>query len=82
MSDTPRCDAEEWTDGTIPADFARQLERELAEAKAEIERMRKVVDAAIAWRHLGQIRDIPGGEDNLTALAYLDNQVREYEESK
>ena len=37
MSDTPRTDAE-WTDdyycsGYVPEEFARQLERELAEAK-------------------------------------------------
>jgi len=44
MSDTPRTDAE-WTDdyycsGYVPTEFARQLERELAEAQAEIARLK------------------------------------------
>jgi hypothetical protein len=49
MSNTPRTDAE-WTDdyycsGYVPEEFARQLERELAEAVAkERERCAKIVE--------------------------------------
>lgn len=56
MSDTPRTDAEPWInrypeyhDGAtqyVKADFARTLERELAEARAEIERLSVAIQAA------------------------------------
>jgi len=62
--------------------YITKLERENAALHERIEKMEKVVDAAIAWRHLGQIRDLPNGESNLAALARLDVLVREYEESK
>jgi hypothetical protein len=43
MSDTPRTDQEKWNEGfaeLVTANFARQLERELAEAKKDAERYR------------------------------------------
>jgi len=47
---TPRTDAEIWdvvyhhkNEIVVDADFARQLELELAEAKAEVERLKKMV---------------------------------------
>lgn len=49
MSDTPRTDAHNWHDGDYDdplhafADFAKQLERELNAANAEIEEKRKDV---------------------------------------
>jgi len=48
MSDTPRTDAE-WTDdyycnGYVSGEFARQLERELAEAKEDADRYRWLRD--------------------------------------
>ena len=61
MSDAPRTDAnvyttysegnqglgEEYAEYVVDVDFARELERELTTAQAEIERMRPVVGAAI-----------------------------------
>jgi len=48
MSDTPRTDAERTDDyycsGYVPEEFARQLERELAEAKKDAERYRWLRD--------------------------------------
>jgi hypothetical protein len=41
MSDTPRTEQEKWNEGfaeLVTANFARQLERELAEAKKDITR--------------------------------------------
>ena len=40
MTDTPRTDAAAGDGTTVPADFAADLERELNEAKAEVERLR------------------------------------------
>ena len=54
MSDTPKTDAEEFTQGRYPvvyADFARTLERELAEAEASIAHLRhcaRLQDSAMA----------------------------------
>jgi hypothetical protein len=45
MTDTPRTDAAACDGTTVPADFAADLERELAAAKAEVERLR----AALEW---------------------------------
>jgi len=59
MSDTPRTDAE-WTDdyycsGYVSEEFARQLERELAEAVAkERERCAKIIEQYTgAWNDEG-----------------------------
>ena len=59
MSDTPRTDAE-WTDdyycsGYVPEEFARQLERELAEAVAkERERCAKVCEEFYSVENIAQ----------------------------
>ena len=50
MSDTPRTDVEAEENGlnrVVSADFARQLERELAEARRDAERYRWLRDEAI-----------------------------------
>jgi hypothetical protein len=44
-SDTPRTDNVAGDGTTVPADFAADLERELNEAKAEVERLRE----ALKW---------------------------------
>ena len=51
MSDTPRTDAEscwlfEGLSEVVTADFARGLERELAEAKRDAERWAELIEAA------------------------------------
>jgi len=46
MSDTPRTDHAQW-DSYVDVELARTLERELASAKAEIERLRGERDAAV-----------------------------------
>jgi hypothetical protein len=43
-TDTPRTDAYNNSLGVVPSDFARQIERELAASKAEVERLRKQLD--------------------------------------
>ena len=43
MSDTPRTDEAQFGTGRVSVDFARQLERELNKANAEIEEKRKDV---------------------------------------
>jgi hypothetical protein len=64
VSDTPRTDAETWRDEmdhvdtdytfaqsvTVSADFARQLERELAEAREDAANQRRLADMALAHR--------------------------------
>jgi hypothetical protein len=42
-SDTPRTDNAAGDGTTVPADFAADLERELNEAKAEVERLREAL---------------------------------------
>lgn len=60
MSDTPRTDNQEYLSDedmlVVPAEFARQLERELNEANSEIERLKKPFheDLALAIRMIGQ----------------------------
>jgi len=64
VSDTPRTDAETWRDEmdhvdtdytfaqsvTVSADFARQLERELADAREDAANQRRLADMALAHR--------------------------------
>lgn len=57
MSETPRTDAKHVAEENydcheflVPADFARQIERELAEARAELARAMRLVEAVKAWR--------------------------------
>jgi hypothetical protein len=61
MSDTPRTNNAALSgDGTtVPADFAADLERELATAKAEVERLREVAGQALAFtlRGFSTVRD-------------------------
>jgi phage shock protein A len=47
MTDTPRTDAAAGDGTTVPADFAADLERELNEARAEVERLREVAKQAL-----------------------------------
>jgi hypothetical protein len=47
MSDTPRTDAAACDGTTVPADFAADLERELNEAKAEVEALREAAKQAL-----------------------------------
>lgn len=59
MSDAPRADAQAFYEGQseiVSADFARELERELNEAKVEIDRLKKPFheDLALAIRLIGQ----------------------------
>jgi hypothetical protein len=45
-TDTPRTDASKYSTGII--DLSRQLERELAASKAEVERLREALDTLTA----------------------------------
>jgi len=40
-TDTPRTDAYNNSLGVVPSDFARQIERELNESRADVERLRR-----------------------------------------
>ena len=65
MSDTPRTDAETWRDEmdhvdtdytfaqsiTVSADFARQLERELAEARKQRDTLAEALEECKGWTH-------------------------------
>jgi len=58
MSDTPRTDAQGYGDGRhpyVPTDFARQLERELAEAKFDLQFRRELY--ALQTKELGEARE-------------------------
>jgi recombinational DNA repair ATPase RecF len=57
MSDTPRTDAASWREhqqSVVDADFARQLERELAQRTAERDRMTGQRNAALDAREITQ----------------------------
>jgi hypothetical protein len=85
MSDTPRTDTETWRDEmdhvdtdytfaqsfTVSADFARQLERELADAKETIA-MLEIRHGATMLCHQAQIDKITKQRD---ALAEAGNQL-------
>jgi len=80
MSDTPRTDTETWRDEmdhvdtdytfaqsvTVSADFARQLERELADAKETIE-MLETRHGAIMLCHQAQMDEITKQRDHYKA---------------
>ena len=50
MSDTPRTDAQGYGDGRhpyVPTDFARQLERELAQMTAQRDRLAEALESVL-----------------------------------
>ena len=87
MSDAPRTDAEEWDAAwgnmVVDADFARTLERDLAEKDAKIAELEKALesekrDAHAARMLVGMMVQHAGGEVFLTyqeVEAFDDRQV-------
>ena len=88
MSDTPRTDAETWRDEmdhvdtdytfaqsvTVSADFARQLERELAEARKQRDTLAEALRKCVLWAECMSMR-CERDRDNIN-WSYL-NDARE-----
>ena len=90
MSDTPRTDAHNWHDGDYDDplhafyDFARQLERELNAANAEIEEKRKdVVWLATEKAKLeNRIKRLEEAGDKAVLNSYLPDRLAVWNKAK
>ena len=84
MSDTPRTDEAQFGTGQISVSFARQLERELNAANAEIERL----TAKVAQLYAGaeeqnqRIKRLEEGGDKAILNSYLPDRLAVWNKAK